>query len=184
VFIRASHHVPPPPEAVNDAISALLETLEREPEVIVRAVMGHWLFGFIHPYMDGNGRMARFPMNFMMASGGCPWIMRRGVSEQVGGPKGAGGRIAVLLMSPDGKENRASGLGFRSMTGSSRTPMDWRISLILERTLCAPSWKRCHNQFKCSAAASLPGHPCSPAIGCNPMVGHHNVRRALDEPIA
>jgi hypothetical protein len=138
VFIRASHHVPPPPEAVNDAMSALLETLEREPEVIVRAVMGHWLFGFIHPYMDGNGRMARFPMNFMMASGGCPWIMRRGVSEQVGGPKGAGGRIAVLLMSPDGKENRASGLGFRSMTGSSRTPMDWRISLILERTLCVP----------------------------------------------
>jgi Fic family protein len=72
VFIRASRHVPPPPEAVNDAMPALLDTLESEPEAIVRAVMGHWLFGFIHPYMDGNGRMARFLMNLMMASGGYP----------------------------------------------------------------------------------------------------------------
>ena len=77
VFIRASRHVPPPPEAVNDAMSALLDTLESEPEAIVRAVMGHWLFGFIHPYMDGNGRMARFLMNLMMASGGYPWTIVR-----------------------------------------------------------------------------------------------------------
>jgi hypothetical protein len=34
------------------------------------------------------------------------------VSEEVGGgPKGAGGRIAVLLMRHDGRENQASGLG-------------------------------------------------------------------------
>ena len=77
VFIRASRHVPPPAEAVNDAMSALLDTLESEPEAIVRAVMGHWLFGFIHPYMDGNGRMARFLMNLMMASGGYPWTIVR-----------------------------------------------------------------------------------------------------------
>jgi hypothetical protein len=77
MFIRASRHVPPRPEAVNDAMSALLDTLESEPEAIVRAVMGHWLFGFIHPYMDGNGRMARFLMNLMMASGGYPWTIVR-----------------------------------------------------------------------------------------------------------
>jgi len=77
VSIRASRHVPPPPEAVNDAVSALLDSLEREPEAIIRAVLGHWLFGFIHPYMDGNGRMARFLMNLMMASGGYPWTIVR-----------------------------------------------------------------------------------------------------------
>ena len=77
VFIRASRQVPPPPEAVNDAMSALLDSLEREPESIVRAVLGHWLFGFIHPYMDGNGRMARFLMNLMMASGGYRWTIVR-----------------------------------------------------------------------------------------------------------
>jgi hypothetical protein len=77
VYIRASRHVPPPPEAVTDAMSALLDLLEGEPKPIVRAVLGHWLFGFIHPYMDGNGRMARFLMNLMMASGGYPWTIVR-----------------------------------------------------------------------------------------------------------
>lgn len=77
VYIRASRHVPPPPEAVMDAMSALLDLLESEPKPIVRAVLGHWLFGFIHPYMDGNGRMARFLMNLMMASGGYPWTIVR-----------------------------------------------------------------------------------------------------------
>jgi Fic family protein len=77
VYIRASRHVPPPPDAVIDAMSALLDLLESEPAPIVRAVLGHWLFGFIHPYMDGNGRMARFLMNLMMASGGYPWTIVR-----------------------------------------------------------------------------------------------------------
>jgi Fic family protein len=43
----------------------------------VRAVLGHWLFGYIHPYPDGNGRMARFLMNVMLASGGYPWTVIR-----------------------------------------------------------------------------------------------------------
>jgi hypothetical protein len=35
------------------------------------------LFGYIHPYPDGNGRMARFLMNAMLASGGYPWTVIR-----------------------------------------------------------------------------------------------------------
>ena len=54
-----------------------MDLLESEPKPIVRAVLGHWLFGFIHPYVDGNGRMARFLMNLMMASGGYPWTIVR-----------------------------------------------------------------------------------------------------------
>jgi Fic family protein len=46
-------------------------------EASVRAVLGHWLFGYIHPYPDGNGRMARFLMNVMLASGGYPWTVIR-----------------------------------------------------------------------------------------------------------
>ena len=30
---------------------------------------------YIHPYMDGNGRMGRFLMNVMLASGGYPWTV-------------------------------------------------------------------------------------------------------------
>ena len=53
----------------------LLDLLEKEPEPAVRAVLGHWLFGYIHPYPDGNGRMARFLMNSMLASGGYSWTV-------------------------------------------------------------------------------------------------------------
>jgi hypothetical protein len=77
VYIRTSRHVPPPHDAINDCMDALFGSLDAETEPIVRAVLGHWLFGFIHPYNDGNGRTARFLMNVMMASGGYPWTIVR-----------------------------------------------------------------------------------------------------------
>ena len=33
------------------------------------------MFVYIHPYMDGNGRMGRFLMNVMLASGGYQWTI-------------------------------------------------------------------------------------------------------------
>ena len=54
---------------------ALFELLESEPQACVRAVLGHFVFVFTHPYPDGNGRMGRFLMNAMMASGGYPWTV-------------------------------------------------------------------------------------------------------------
>ena len=77
VFLRGSRYVPPRWEAVRDAMPAFFDLLEKEPEPAVRAVLGHWLFGYIHPYSDGNGRMARFLMNVMLASGGYPWTVIR-----------------------------------------------------------------------------------------------------------
>jgi fido (protein-threonine AMPylation protein) len=77
VYLRTSRYVPPRWEAVRDAMPALFGLLEKETEPSVRAVLGHWLFGYIHPYPDGNGRMARFLMNVMLASGGYPWTVIR-----------------------------------------------------------------------------------------------------------
>ncbi len=75
VYLRTSRFVPPRWESVREAMPALFDLLEKEPEPGVRAVLGHWLFGYIHPYPDGNGRMARFVMNAMLASGGYPWTV-------------------------------------------------------------------------------------------------------------
>lgn len=77
VFLRGSRHVPPRWGAVRDAMPALFELLAEEEEPSVRAVLGHWLLGYIHPYPDGNGRMARFLMNAMLAAGGYPWTIIR-----------------------------------------------------------------------------------------------------------
>jgi Fic family protein len=53
----------------------LFDLLKDEKEASVRATLGHFTFVFIHPYMDGNGRMGRFLMNVMLASGGYPWTV-------------------------------------------------------------------------------------------------------------
>ncbi|MBS1510115.1 MAG: Fic family protein [Bacteroidetes bacterium] len=75
VYISNSMHVPINKDGVRDAMPALFELLTNETEASVRAVLGHFIFAFIHPYMDGNGRMARFLMNVMLASGGYPWTV-------------------------------------------------------------------------------------------------------------
>lgn len=77
VFLRGSLHSPPHYDSVRDGMTALQECFAAEDDAFVRAVLGHWLFAFIHPYMDGNGRMARFTMNLMLASGGYPWTVIR-----------------------------------------------------------------------------------------------------------
>jgi fido (protein-threonine AMPylation protein) len=75
VYIRRSMHVPLNRDAVRDAMPALFNLLREEPEPAVRAVLGHFIFVYIHPYMDGNGRMGRFLLNLMLASGGYPWTV-------------------------------------------------------------------------------------------------------------
>lgn len=75
VYIRGSKHIPLNPKAVADAMPTLLELLADEPDARVRAILGHFMFVFIHPYMDGNGRMGRFILNTMLASGGYPWTV-------------------------------------------------------------------------------------------------------------
>jgi len=46
-----------------------------EEHPAVRVVLGHFIFVYIHPYFDGNGRMGRFIMNLMMAAGGYSWTV-------------------------------------------------------------------------------------------------------------
>ncbi len=75
VFIRGSKHTPLNRDALRDAMPVFFELLTEEPEPSVRVVLGHFIFVYIHPYMDGNGRMGRFLMNTMLASGGYSWTV-------------------------------------------------------------------------------------------------------------
>ena len=75
VHIRRSMHVPPNSEAIHDAVPAFFDLLRNETESSVRVVLGHFMFVYVHPYSDGNGRMGRFLMNVMLAAGGYPWTV-------------------------------------------------------------------------------------------------------------
>lgn len=75
VYIAGSKHTPPGKENVRETMPVLFELLSSEENVFVKSVLGHFFFVYIHPYVDGNGRIARFLMNLMLASGGYPWII-------------------------------------------------------------------------------------------------------------
>ena len=72
--LRGSRYVPPAPEKVPALMSQytqLTNTIVDRP--VLRAIMAHLDFLTIHPYADGNGRIARFLMNLAMVGEGLPW---------------------------------------------------------------------------------------------------------------
>jgi hypothetical protein len=75
VYLNGALHVPLSPDAMRDAMPAFFELLSEETDPSVRVVLGHFIFVYIHPYMDGNGRTGRFLMNLMLAAGGYPWTV-------------------------------------------------------------------------------------------------------------
>lgn len=75
VYIKNSKHTPLNPDALLDAMSALSDLMMEEENALVRAILGHFFFVYIHPYMDGNGRTARFVMNSQLVTAGYPWVV-------------------------------------------------------------------------------------------------------------
>jgi Fic family protein len=75
VYLGGSRHVPYPSTAVSDGMSSLFECITDEPDARVRAVLGPFLLTYIHPYTDGNGRLARLMMNVLLVEGGFPWTV-------------------------------------------------------------------------------------------------------------
>jgi Fic family protein len=61
--------VPPPPQAVADCMSDLERFLHAEDDptpVVVRAGLTHVQFETIHPFLDGNGRVGRLLVTFLL----------------------------------------------------------------------------------------------------------------------
>ena len=64
-------HTPLNPDALRDAMTTLFQVLKEEPEASARAVLGNFLFTYIHPDRDGSGRVGRFRMKPLCAVSGC-----------------------------------------------------------------------------------------------------------------
>ncbi len=78
VRITGSKHIPPPPYELKPSMDGLLKWLEANEEELrpieLAAVFQH-RFLFIHPFHDGNGRMARLLTNFVLIRNGYPAIV-------------------------------------------------------------------------------------------------------------
>ena len=55
VYLRGSRHVPVAGDYVGDVMPVFFQLLTDEPDPAVRVVLGHFIFVYVHPYMDGNG---------------------------------------------------------------------------------------------------------------------------------
>jgi Fic family protein len=98
--------VPPPPELVLDCMSALeLFLHEDRPDLplLVKAGLAHVQFETIHPFHDGNGRLGRLLITFLLCAAGVPGV--RDTAEQAA----AAARRTLALF--DEHRRRVEGLG-------------------------------------------------------------------------
>jgi len=66
-------YVPPPPDQVVDCLGALEKFLHNDPvrtPVLIKAALAHVQFETIHPFLDGNGRLGRLLITFLLCSEG------------------------------------------------------------------------------------------------------------------
>lgn len=65
--------VPPPPHHVMETLGALEMFLHNQPiayPTLIKAALAHVQFETIHPYLDGNGRLGRLLITFLLCSEG------------------------------------------------------------------------------------------------------------------
>jgi Fic family protein len=64
-----AHFVPPPPERVENCMTALEQFLHDETlpyPALIKAALAHVQFETIHPFLDGNGRIGRLLIAFIL----------------------------------------------------------------------------------------------------------------------
>jgi Fic family protein len=65
--------VPPPPDAVLDCMGAMEKFLHNDPvqtRPLLKAALAHVQFETIHPFLDGNGRLGRLLITFLLCAEG------------------------------------------------------------------------------------------------------------------
>jgi Fic family protein len=68
-----AHFVPPPPERIEDCMASLERFIHDDHSpypTLVKAALAHVQFETIHPFLDGNGRIGRLLIAFILHHGG------------------------------------------------------------------------------------------------------------------
>jgi Fic family protein len=130
VGLRGWRYVPPNPKKVPDLISGLERFFAQQPlSAVARALLLHLELVTIHPFLDGNGRLARLLMNHVLLGSGLPWVTVRSDERvpffrsieraQVDGETAPFARFLWHLIQQAGKELRRERGGRRAARSRS-----------------------------------------------------------------
>ncbi|TWT93348.1 Fic/DOC family protein [Stieleria varia] len=136
VMITGAKHQPPRPEKLDFLLEKFLKLLEEssEAEPITLATWTHWGIARLHPFMDGNGRMARLWQDLVLFGGklSAAVIRQEDRSEY----------YASLTSADDGDFNSLTQLVTRSLNRTLQIYVnaqrevdelkDWAVSIIGE----------------------------------------------------
>ena len=77
VYVRGASFTPPPPDEIEKQFKQLMlwyRSNKKKYHPVVIAAYFHYVFESIHPFRDGNGRVGRLLLNFILRKNGLPMI--------------------------------------------------------------------------------------------------------------
>jgi Fic family protein len=116
--VRVGRHIPPPPARLRDFMGRFEDAYRpvrlSKVQQLLSAAAGHHRLLWIHPFVDGNGRVTRLMSHALLLKlgvGSSLWSVSRGLARKVEDYKG-------LLISADApKRNARDGRGALSLEG-------------------------------------------------------------------
>lgn len=77
VRIKGSTHIPPEAKEIENLMKNFLSKVENENNSIIKACDLHFYITEVHPFFDGNGRVARLTLNLMLRKDGyLPFLLK------------------------------------------------------------------------------------------------------------
>ena len=84
--VKVGRHIPPPPEQLPELLAAYGEAYRCHSHSPAMVLLLHHRFAWIHPFLDGNGRVARLLTEGMLsrtpAAGAGLWSLARGLAKR------------------------------------------------------------------------------------------------------
>lgn len=84
--VEVGAHLAPPADEITSLLGAFSEAWSRTPKTPAHILLAHHRFAWIHPFLDGNGRIARLLTTAMLAQQGLDagglWSLSRGLAKR------------------------------------------------------------------------------------------------------
>jgi Fic family protein len=82
-------HIPPEADKLQKYMDCLFSYINNNEDSLTKAIIAHFYFVYVHPYCDGNGRMARLLVNYILFNSNYPEVKKISVSESINNNLGA-----------------------------------------------------------------------------------------------